>query len=100
MKDKVDSYVSMANMGFEENTSSLEDDNRVDRDPPKWEHIKVSVPLKGTKEEHIPKFDHDGGYWITDMRRRKREVSEQVGSEGRFVGERDCWGDGATAGVR
>mmetsp|Transcript_26143 Transcript_26143/g.49439 ORF Transcript_26143/g.49439 Transcript_26143/m.49439 type:complete len:339 (+) Transcript_26143:240-1256(+) len=78
MKDKVDSFVSMANIGFEENTSSLEDDNRVDRDPPKWEHIKVSVPLKGTKEEHIPKFDHDDGYWITDMRRRKREVSEQI----------------------
>lgn len=78
MKDKVDSFVSMANMNFVENTSSLEDDNRVDKDPPKWEHIRVEVPVTKGKEEQIPKFDHDDGLWTTDMKRKKREVSQQV----------------------
>ncbi|GMH65995.1 hypothetical protein TL16_g04332 [Triparma laevis f. inornata] len=56
----------------------MEDDNRVDKDPPKWEHIRVEVPVTKGKEEQIPKFDHDDGLWTTDMKRKKREVSQQI----------------------
>ena len=44
MKDKVDSYVSMANFQTED-TTSIEDDNRQDHDPPKWEELLYKVPI-------------------------------------------------------
>jgi hypothetical protein len=79
MKDKVDSYVSMGTFAVEA-TSSAEDDNRVDKDPPKWEHVVAEIPVGDPKEgkSQIPKFDHDDGLWTTDMKRKKREVSQQV----------------------
>ena len=72
-----DSDDKKENVAFIGEDSEDHDYNMTDRDPSKFEIIRMSVP-DTTDTEHIPKFDHDDGHWILEMTRRKRDVAKGI----------------------